>query len=627
MRNQLKFRGPEFRQLTVSRGFDLDHVSITHHLADETSPTLVAAYQMAMLAEQTGIPPVANHGRLFKDGFLEAAKILADAEPWLAAGLAIRVYPGDESFDEVFSRARIARLSGTFVNAIRDGAKRRIEFGLGLIAGGDKDGGSIVGDAFEVLSRVSVRLPPDNLIALVRESTSHYCSQTFRRSPVLGRPLTHLLERAIEALPRRQIESLLPLLFGLPLPHEPPQVFDEHRFRDPAQFLPSWFEGPLLEEGERATEWASIIPRLMNAAKTGDAVNRAAAVVRLFKLLNFRILNEGEQREFATALWTLPQRDNFGLPAHTNLRPWVLLRMPEEHPGQARDALLGYIAERSRRPEGGLSERLATLGETLKQMDIREISVDMSTEVQSALTSMIAGWTAEKADSRTGFARALNRSSESELAAIAALPVILPHIAADEEIINKVWNKVEAIDRAKDDEVRAFALYPALARIRPEKRTELVNRLRRALVADRENEARLAVVALFNWLSERGRAPDRAASDLDDLVREVGFAVAARRIAILRPALDLARWIFSDGPDRLRAEIAKDVDHGLVALLQEASYERSDQRFDVPEMRAACIRLATAMAATPFRASEGVMLWLESAKDDPLPEVRNAQLR
>ena len=115
--------------------------------------------------------------------------------------------------------------------------------------------------------------------------------------------------------------------------------------------------------------------------------------------------------------------------------------------------------------------------------------------------------------------------------------------------------------------------------------------------------------------------------DLDDLVREVGFAIAARRVAILRPALDLARWIFSDGPDRLRSDIAKDVDHGLAALFEEASYERSDQVFDVPEMRAACIRLATAMAATSFGTSEGVMMWLKAAKDDPLPEVRNAEFR
>jgi hypothetical protein len=558
-----------------------------------------------MLAEQTGIPPVASHCVLFKDGFSDAAKILADVRPLLAAGLAMRVHPGDESFNEVFSRARIARLSGTFVNAIRDAAKRRIEFGIGVIALPDKNGGSIAGGAFELLSRISVRLPPDDLTVLTRESTLHYCSQTFRRSPVLGGPLTNLLERTIEAMPRRQIESLLPLLRGLPLPHEPPRVFDEHRFRDPGEFLPGWFEGPLLEEGERATEWGSIILRLMNAAKTGDAVNRAAALVRLFKLLDFRVLNEGEQREFATALWTLPKRDNFGLPAHTKFRPWVLLRMPEEHRGQARDALLGYVAERSRRRDGGLNERLATIGETLKQMDRHGLDIDLPAEVQSALMTMIEEWAAQENDNRPEFFRALNRRDEVELDAIAALPVILRNVTPNEGIIDKVWNKVEALDGVKSGQLRAFAVYSALARICPERRTDLINRLRRALVSDREHEAALAVRALFDWLNDCASAPRQLAPDLDDLVREVGLAIAARRVAILRHALELARCIFSDGPDRLRSDIAKDVDHGLAALFEEASYERSDQVCNVPEMRAACIRLATAMAATSFGTSEG----------------------
>jgi SIR2-like domain len=625
LRNQLKSNGSEVRSLTVSRGFDLDRISVTHHLANEPSPTLVAAYQMSMLGELTGIPPVASHHVLFKDGFSNAAKFLAEVEPWLAAGLALRIYPEDKLVDEVFSRAGIARLSEIFVNEIRDAAKRRIQFGLGLIAAGDRDGSSIVGAALEILSRVSVRLSPVDLIVLVREFASHYCTQPFRRSPVLGMPLTNLLGRALEAMPRRNIESLLPLLFGLPLPHEPPAVFDERRFRDPGEFLPSWFEGPLVEEGERAPEWGSVIPRLINAAKTGDAVNRAAAIVRLFKLLDFRIVDEDEQRRFAAALWTRSQRDNFGLPAHTKLRPWVLLRMPEESPLQARDALLGYIAERSSRGDGGLNERLATIGKTLKQMDRNGLVIDVPAEVQSSLILMIEEWSSRENDNRPEFSRALDRRDEVELDAIAALPVILHHVTTTEGIIDKIWEKLEAIDCAQNDQVRAFALYPALARICPARRTNLINRLRRALVSDREREALLAVRALFEWLVDCQRAPDQPPLDLDDLVREVGYAIAARRVAILRPALDLARWVFSDGPDRLRTEIAKDVEHGLAALFEEASYERSNQVFDVPEMRAACIRLATAMAETSFGNSESVTTWLHSAKDDPLPEVRNAK--
>jgi hypothetical protein len=255
------------------------------------------------------------------------------------------------------------------------------------------------------------------------------------------------------------------------------------------------------------------------------------------------------------------------------------------------------------------------------------LDIELPPEVQSALMTMIEEWTAQENDSRPERSWGVDRRDEVALEAIAALPVILRNVITNEGIIDKVWNKVEAIDRAQNNEVRAFALYSALARICPARRNDLIDRLRRALVSDREREAVLAVRGLFDWLNDGARAPDQWASDLDELVREVGFAVAARRVAILRPALELARLIFSDGPDRLRSAIAKDVEHGLAVLFEEASYERSDQAFDVPEMRAACMRLAIAMAAASYGTSEGVMMWLDSAEHDPLPEVRNAGLR
>jgi hypothetical protein len=96
---------------------------------------------------------------------------------------------------------------------------------------------------------------------------------------------------------------------------------------------------------------------------------------------------------------------------------------------------------------------------------------------------------------------------------------------------------------------------------------------------------------------------------------------------LLRPALDFARWVFREGPEHLRKLIVRDCDHGLTALLEEASYARSEQKFDVPAIRAACFRLASAMVAAGFAQLRGVTGWLTAAQDDPLPEVRNAEVR
>jgi hypothetical protein len=107
----------------------------------------------------------------------------------------------------------------------------------------------------------------------------------------------------------------------------------------------------------------------------------------------------------------------------------------------------------------------------------------------------------------------------------------------------------------------------------------------------------------------------------------VGIGIAARRLVLLRSALGFAHWVFRDGSERLRNLIVRDCDHGLAALQEEASYMRSDQNFDVPEIRAACYRLAAAMANAGYGQERGVVGWLAVAKDDPLPEVRNAEVR
>jgi hypothetical protein len=146
-------------------------------------------------------------------------------------------------------------------------------------------------------------------------------------------------------------------------------------------------------------------------------------------------------------------------------------------------------------------------------------------------------------------------------------------------------------------------------------------------LSDDEDRVRFSIHGLMTWFSDSSQEVEsQVQGAVRDLVREVGIGIAARRSAALRPSLDFARVIFKIGPHELLNDIAKDCEHGLIALLEEASYSRSDQNFDVPAIRAASYRLAAAMAKAGF-GGLGVKAWLEQAKNDPLPEVRNAPLQ
>lgn len=628
LKRLLEANEPRPPETTRTRGFDLDHASMTLHFVGGPSPTVVAAYQMVMLAEITGIPPVTNHMKLFDDGLKAAAKALSADEPWLASQLAIRLETSDNSLEDVFSRTHIARLPEPLVATLRDALLKRVAFGLASIDSAGNRGRAIVGSALEILSRVAVRLRPEELRGLFEEAVSYYRSPMFRRMSVfLGTSLAHLLARILESLPHTDIVDLLPSLLALPLPQEVGSTNAENRWQDPVSVLPEWFDGTMDEPKPRSAAWEGIVSHLLIAAKAANVVDRGAAVYRLFMLLRWQILDEDEKKAFAVAVWSPEHQNAAGIPQHTNLRPWVLLILPEERSGQAKEALLHYIAELSRQRNGESFDRLATIGELLRHFVDLKIPFELSEDVQAALATMIGDWAAHRTQPRHRVERHFSGSDHQESETLDGVASILPYIATNDDLLEKIWDKADAMDHGRDGHVHAFRLYSILARHWPERTAELVSRLRRALVSDQEAEVWPAIHGLFAWINLQETSFQPTDAGLEDLVREVGIGIAARRMVLLRPALDFAQWVFRKGPERLRQLIARDCDYGLTALLEEASYARSEQPFDVPAIRAACFRLASAMAAAGFESLNSVAGWLAEAKDDPLPEVRNAEVR
>ncbi|MEH2474069.1 hypothetical protein V1284_005513 [Nitrobacteraceae bacterium AZCC 2299] len=627
IKRPLEARIAKGANVTKRRGFDLDHVGMTHHLGGQPSPTLVAGYEMVMLAEITGLPALVNHMNVFDDGLKLAAKTLADDKPWLAATLTIRAHPDDKLLDDVFSRVWIARLPEPTVEALRDSLLKRLEFGLSPIESSEnfgRDARGLIGTSIEILSRVAVRLRPDQLRALFDDAITHYRSATFRRRSIdLGIPLAHLMARILESLPRADILALLPQLFQLPLPGVVGKSQHESRWHDPVGLLPEWLDEPFKDSLVRAPIWDALIPTLFTAAKGADTIDRAAAIGRLFKLLRWGILNDAEKLTFADAVWAAGHLDPLGVPTHTSLRNWVLLEMPEVHPGLARDVLLKFIGGRARSTEGNLRTHLGEIGELLRHLVRLKVSFELTDDVRAELIKMVTAWAQRLPEGQSPFDRLERHDSERDAAEGVAL--ILRYVGGSDEVYDKVWARISGPRVV--GVAPAFVLYPALASHWPDKSSELIDEMRRSLVSDQEDDVRAAVQGLFEWISALNESSASVDERLDDLVREVGFSIAARRAAILRSALGFAQWLFRWGPERLRTLIANDCDYGLAALVEEASYTRSGQAYDVPAIRAACVRLASAMAAAGVDQGRGVRDWQATTKSDPLPEVRNAEIR
>ncbi len=209
--------------------------------------------------------------------------------------------------------------------------------------------------------------------------------------------------------------------------------------------------------------------------------------------------------------------------------------------------------------------------------------------------------------------------------AIAGLTTILVTYAFAHKLIAAVWTKVETMETSGNGD--GFVLFAGLARAFPDRAAELAQRLRRGLVADDPDVSGNAGAALYHWLKAAEEEPSlpRVA---DDLVQEIGTAVAARRRGTLQVALELSCWLLDEGPVRYRSLVKEGCEHGLSYLVEELAYSATTAReavgdLDVPLLRKKCARLAVAMDRAGYGTGRGVRAWIEAAATDPLPEVRN----
>lgn len=115
----------------------------------------------------------------------------------------------------------------------------------------------------------------------------------------------------------------------------------------------------------------------------------------------------------------------------------------------------------------------------------------------------------------------------------------------------------------------------------------------------------------------------------DDLVEEVAGIILARRPGVVERALELAKWLFDEGPVHWRSSLASRCDVALGYILEETSYSNEvlaghGAELDAPLLRQRAMALAKAMRRAGHGSGEGVRRWFEAGASDPLFEVRLA---
>lgn len=620
-----------FRQTTHS--FDPGHERVTWKVFFSTADSdLLDAHRFLRLSETVGL----LSGQAFLESHGATARRCA---LWLLNNAPLRAstslllstsYDKDPAIDVLFSRLRVANMEEHLVTGIAAGLTECVEFGLQRLANRSSElvpslelvfWRERVRVAMEVLSRIAVRSDLLKPMELFERATRYYELGQVQKDPWLHDPLASLFKRSLSAMsPSEQAGTLLPMA-RLPLPGTAACQAAHGSWVDPLGTIAPELCIPAADRA--SSDWASVVGELLREVGEVRPASRSAAILRLAYLHYLGMLTENERVSFANEIWSYPFNKPGEVPRDTtDIQPWVFLKLPEQRPGQAEQAVRNHLV------------RTQTLEARIERSYILEIAAAIqhggltlrSDEAQSILKGFLSWWKAGRAkatlederdpflahhaeDFKREFPGALIRCVES---------ILTPEVAGELH---------EAFDELRDLGFSTILWTPSLLRACPDLRNALVRSFRVDLSSDSAPQARAAMRVVIQWLAER--TGTSSCSVPSEILLDVALIIAGRRAAGLNLALIAATKAIASTPTgTLDDDFYSCLLYGLRHLQQETAYSEQISRSpaeqaQAPLIRSNCARLARALARrAEFATNETVRNWLELASNDPLPEVR-----
>ena len=592
----------------------------------------LGAYRAVRLSEVAGLPPATKHDGFVGTGVASdilklAAEQFAASQPELAIRLVLRVcgYEKDKVLMRILSRTRVALLSANTVEAIAQTCMEVIQYTLPRVipVGTPRPGVFWIERlrvALEVLSRLVLRLPPAKLEATLEKALECYRSPKVSQEPWLGEPVSNLLRRSWEALPTerrtpRSIDLLNMPIVGL-------DNFSgsiTSLSPDPGDFL-RVDDLPAERKPEDDSRWLDVIDFLVRGLE-GDEEPRKRASLRILLVSDKGLLTATELSTVAQALWSDKHTAPDGLPAGTSIYDWVFLLLPEPNPGIAEQRFrFKWLSGDATKLQGGvqrdgntvsiaigaspmnpdsIDDILWNVGAAMSSLRKRGQMLQLTGDEQKYVTDVVEQWVTTDVPLYSlpffqGAAREPTRRAMLGLASILAEEVI--SVPADERLYKK-------LRRLADSGTPGFELIAGLIRTMPDRFDELVTWLRMGLVSDDRALAASAMSGLHSWMVASIAAGESLRPPPDDMLREVGFMIASRRSVSLAHALQLAKWVFSEGTQGHRDAMSALTIQGLSYLAEELQYDREGDAEgypDLPLLRWLCVQLALTMAQSGF---------------------------
>lgn len=602
------------------KGFDLGQVSVSNQFGGGVQ--LLPAFQALLFTEIAGIPSQILTGGfrilLGSNGLERAALWLTQIDPAFAIRILMRTCDSesDKTLKKVVTREMVALLDKDAAEQLGKIFIQGIEQLVSEISSSTKHIGKLR-VAMELLSRVALRLTdPGKQRKVFDLAITLIHNRGISNHPWLEAPLANLLRRSVECFDVQMYADLVLPLLQLPtesineryIDHEPWwKTIDQEK------------DQIRLVREDSPGKWTEVISRLLSDVAKKE--NRKRAVSRLTFLHDKKMLSEAEQQLFVTALWADEFLQSSGLPGHTNLYPWVFLVLPGPEKEQAERLIRKAYLTKAEAEQKSLDKYLEEFGRIAGVSQNRKIPLLLSPEEASVVKSMVVKWAAENFIPSSHPA-AKQSCANTETAKLRGIAYLLPFLAISAEEMALIHTRIAALESGG---IPCYALYPYLLSLQPELAEDLTKRLKVGLGGDDADCAGYAIHALFDWLSlaetEQAQLPPV------EIIAEVGLSIYLRHEPVLALALLFASQLFKDQPD-LAGAIAQHCLLGLGYLFKACNYRQAiesglAERIDLPLIRRNCVKLAISMTNAGHSDNAVLLGWIETAKDDPLPELRN----
>ncbi len=609
------------------RGFEPGATSETMHFRAGLPNAYRAGRQMLRLADMTALPSAANNTSILREALERVVEACAPYDAKVPLVLLLAQISGagdDKALHRYLTGARVATLADEEVDTLvaamlrRIGtAKRRAELepahGFWL---------SRFRVAIEILSRLLPRCSDDharNAFGLACETAQSGWSPSHM---LAGTEIRHLFSRSVARLPDQDLPAALMRVAALPFP--------DAKWARPS----SGADDPVNNFALRAPELKAAIARegmqpdtalagvLASSARSTPSL-RKLAVERLVVLNRVGLLTPAGKDSLAELLWEDKDASGARLPAGLGFHAWAFLTMPERCEGQAAAAFRReFLDGREERRPGDALWNIA-LG--LQQSRLHGKPFKMTEQDLSALAALAVVWAQLPiSDGESAF----GSSQNDEDLAQEGLARVLTTIRLPDEALAAVKGKVSLLQAGPVRRLSGLRMVGGLATADAGFAETAAGWLRRGLVSADPRIAGEAVRGLYYWL-EAVQDSLGDAEPPDDLVEEVAGMLTARRPGTVERALEIIKWLFEEGPARLRPRLATRCDLALGYLLDETSYDNEvlaghRAELDAPLLRQRAMALARAMRQAGQGSGEGVRRWFKAGASDPLFEVRRA---